>query len=374
MAPPDERPLAAIFRTPLFNPSETFVQTHALSLRRYRAILVGLEDKGHARPELRERLLIADRPLRLKLLGDAAPLAGRLRPHAPALVHAHFATDGLLALPLARALGVPLVTTLHGFDVSRSRGALLRSGRLSWMRYALAGERLRRGGALFIAVSDAVRRRALARGFAEARTVTLHNGVDLARFAPGAAAREPGLILHVGRLVEKKGTPLLLRAFHQVAERHAHARLVIIGDGPLRLRLQAAAPGVEFIGALSPEDVARWLSRAELLAAPSLTAGDGDAEGLPTIVLEAAAAALPVIVSDHAGLPEAVQHGVTGLVVPEGDVRALAGALDTLLASRELRARMGDAARHRAETMFDAEKQAARLEALYDAVLSAPGA
>ena len=375
MAAADERPLAAIFRAPLFNASETFVQTHALALRRYRPLLVGLEGKGNARPELAGRLLVARHPLRLKLLGDAAELAGRLRRHRPALVHAHFATDGLLALPLARALGVPLVTTLHGFDVSRSRPALLRSGRLSWMRYALAGGRLRRGGALFVAVSDAVRHRAVARGFPEARTVTLHNGVDLARFAPGAGPREPGLILHVGRLVEKKGTALLLRAFREVRERYPHARLVIVGEGPLRLRLQAmAAPGVEFTGALPPEDVADWLSRAELLAAPSVTAGDGDAEGLPTIVLEAAAAALPAIVSDHAGLPEAVAHEATGLVVPEGQVDALASALDALLASPELRARMGAAARRRAETMFDAETQAASLEDLYDRVLSAPAA
>jgi colanic acid/amylovoran biosynthesis glycosyltransferase len=367
MAPADERPVAAIFRAPLFNASETFVQTHALALGRYRPLLVGLEDKANALPALRHRLLVARHPLRLKLLGDAAELAARLRPHRPALVHAHFATDGLLALPLARSLGVPLVTTLHGFDVSRSRAAMLRSGRLSWMRYALLRHRLQREGALFIAVSDAIRRRALAEGFPEGRTITLHNGVDLSRFVPGTP--EPGLILHVGRLVEKKGTALLLKAFGQIAARHPHARLVVIGDGPLRLRLEAAAPpGVRFTGALPPDEVATWLSRAAFLAAPSLTAGDGDAEGLPTVVLEAAAASLPSIVSDHSGLPEAVADGETGLVVPEGDVAALAAALDTMLASPELSDRMGAAAWARAERMFDASKQAAALEALYDRV------
>ena len=367
MAPADERPVAAIFRAPLFNASETFVQTHALALRRYRPLLVGLEDKSNALPDLGDRLLVARHPLRLKLLGDAGEMAARLRPHRPALVHAHFATDGLLALPLAEALGVPLVTTLHGFDVSRSRAAMLRSGRLTWMRYALLRHRLQRQGALFVAVSDAIRRRALAEGFPEARTVTLHNGVDLSRFAAGRP--EPGLILHVGRLVEKKGTAVLLKAFGEIARRHPHARLVVIGDGPLRLRLEAAAPpGVRFTGALPPDGVASWLSRAAMLAAPSLTAGDGDAEGLPTVVLEAAAASVPAVVSDHSGLPEAVADGETGLVAPEGDVAALAGALDTLLASPETCARMGAAARRRAEELFDAAKQAAALEALYDRV------
>jgi colanic acid/amylovoran biosynthesis glycosyltransferase len=369
MAYADERPVVAILRAPLFNASETFVATHALSLARYKPVLVGLEDKGNVPPELRDGLVVARRPLRLKLLGDATDLAARLRPSAPALVHAHFATDGLLALPLARALGVPLVTTLHGFDVSRSRNALLRSGRLTWMLYALGRARLQREGRLFVAVSDAIRRVALAQGFPAARTVTLHNGVDLSRFAAGSP--EPGLILHVGRLVEKKGTALLIRAFAALAARHPQARLVIVGDGPLRPRLQAmAGERVQFTGAQAPAELAQWLGRAWLLAAPSLTAADGDAEGLPTVVLEAAAAGVPAVVSHHSGLPEAVADGETGLVVPEGDASALAPALDALLSSPDLRARMGHAARHRAQTMFDAGKQAEALERLYDEVTS----
>src|SRR3954470_9296080 len=228
MSPTDERPVAAIFRVPLFNASETFVQTHAAGLRRYRPVVVGLEEKGNARPELRDALIVEQEGLRLKLLGSAPRLLRRLREARPALIHAHFATDGLLALPLAEALGVPLVTTLHGFDVTRSRAALLRSGRPGWMRYALLGRRLRERGALFVAVSEAIRRRALARGFPAERTITLLNGVDLARFQAGTP--EPGLVLHVGRLVEKKGTALLLRAFAEVARRRPEARLVIVGE------------------------------------------------------------------------------------------------------------------------------------------------
>jgi glycosyltransferase involved in cell wall biosynthesis len=334
---------------------------------RYRAVVAGVEDKGHARPELRDALIVEPEGLRLKLLGSAPRLLARLREARPALVHAHFATDGLLALPLAEALGVPLVTTLHGFDVTRSRAALLRSGRPGWMRYALLGGRLRAHGALFVAVSDAIRRRALASGFPAERTVTLLNGVDLARFQAGTP--EPGLILHVGRLVEKKGTALLLRAFAEVARRLPEARLVVVGDGPLRARLERqAGERVEFTGALPPDEVARWMGRAWGLAAPSVTAADGDSEGLPTVVFEAAAASLPVVASDHSGLPEAVADGETGFVVPEGDVAALAGRLETLLASADLRARMAVAARKRAEERFDSGRQTAALEDLYDRV------
>jgi colanic acid/amylovoran biosynthesis glycosyltransferase len=366
----DDRPAAAIFRSPLFNASETFVQTHALSLRRYRPLVVGLEDKGNAWPELRERLLVATgaEAAALKFFGMPGGLARRLAAERPRIVHAHFATDGLLALPLAEALGVPLVTTLHGFDVTRSRRGMLGSGRLSWVRYALRGERLRQRGTLFIAVSDAIRAKAVAQGFPPERTVTHLNGVDLARFTRPSAL-DPGLVLHVGRLVEKKGTALLLRAMAQV-----EGTLVVIGDGPLRPALdrQAAALGlgerVRFLGNLPPDEVAQWMARAWVLAVPSVTAADGDSEGLPTVIAEAAAASLPAVVSDHSGLPEAVVEGETGFIVPEGDAPALARALKDVLAFPEVRERMSAAARRLAEERFDAAKQAAGLEALYDRV------
>jgi colanic acid/amylovoran biosynthesis glycosyltransferase len=376
-APPDldERPVAAIFRAPLFNASETFVQTHALSLRRWQPIVVGLEHKGNARPELERRLLVATtaQAVGLKLFAAAGPLAGRLRPLAPRLVHAHFGTDGLLALPLARRLGVPLVTTLHGFEVTRSPSSLLLSGRLSWTRYALLRGRLQAEGDLFIAVSEAIRRKALAQGFPPERTIVHHNGVDLGRFAAEAGGREAGLILHVGRLVEKKGTSVLLRALSRMRE----GRLVVLGDGPLResLERESRALGlsgrVRFLGASPPEEVARWMARAAVLAAPSVTAADGDSEGLPTVVVEAAAASLPAVVSDHSGLPEAVEEGKSGFVVPEGDAEALAARLEAVLGSEELRVRMGGAARTIAEARFGAACQAASLEGIYDRLVTA---
>ena len=364
----DDRPVAAIFRSPLFNASETFVQTHAASLSRYRPLVVGLEDKGGVWPELRDRLLVAAPGERaaLKLLGRAGGLARRVGAERPRLVHAHFATDGLLALPLADALGVPLVTTLHGFDVTRTRLAMLRSGRLSWMRYAVAGARLRRRGRLFIAVSDAIRAKALAQGFPPDRTVTHRNGVDLARFARPPSP-EPGLVLHVGRLVEKKGTALLIDAIART-----DGRLAIVGDGPLRGRLERQVAGlgarVRFLGNLPPQAVAEWMARASLFAAPSITAADGDSEGLPTVVAEAAAAGLPAIVSNHSGLPEAVIDGETGFIVPEGDTAALAARIDALLSSPELQQQTGAAARRLAADRFDSAKQSAGLERLYDEV------
>lgn len=368
---PEARPTVAVFRAPLFNPSETFVRSHLAGLRRYRPIAVGLVAKGEAKMP---RVLpgSAREQLALSLLGRAEALAGRLRDEEPVLVHAHFGTDGLLALPLAEALGVPLVTTLHGHEVSRSRARLLLSGRLSWMRYALLKRRLIERGRLFLAVSEAVRRRALAAGFPPERTITHHNGVDTAFFRPSPAPPEPGLVLHVARLVEKKGTRDLIDAVARIAG----ASLVVVGDGPLRPSLERHARGgpVRFLGTLAPAELLGWMNRACLLAAPSITARDGDAEGLPTVLCEAAAAGLAAVATRHSGIPEIIADGETGLLSDEGDVAALSRNIATLLASPEQRRLMASKARQRAESCFDLRSQSEKLEAHYDAILGRSGA
>lgn len=365
----DRRPAIAIYRGPLFNLSETFVRTHAQALVRYRPLLAGIEDKGNVPSELRTGLVVPRNAgeRQLARLGVLRGLAERLRSEHPCLIHAHFGPDALAALPLARALDVPLIATLHGYDVTRNRTRMAFSGRLTWMRYALRRRMLAREGTLFLTVSDALRKTALAQGFPAARTRTHYLGVDLARFN-GSGEREPGLILHVGRLVEKKGTAALIDAVARLPE----AQLVVIGDGPERRSLERRAAGlgerVRFLGALPADDVAKWMRRAWLLAAPSLTARDGDAEGLPTVIVEAAASALPTVGTLHSGIPEAVVDGETGFLVPERNPEALAGRMATLFGSVQLRERMGSAARQMAENRFDLRVQSARLEAIYDEV------
>lgn len=372
----EQRPIVAVFRSAVFNASERFIQDQAAALIRWRPLVVGLEGKGEVVPRLREGMIVAEsarerRAFRLR--GRGGRIEAKLRAARPALIHAHFGTDGLLVMPLARALGVPLVTSLRGYDVTRSNGALLGSGRLSWIRYALGKRRLQRGAALFLAVSDALRERAIVRGYPEARTLTHYNGVDLDRFRPNQALAEPSLILHVARLVEKKGTKVLIEALAGVVD----AKLAIIGDGPLRGALQRQAQHlgdrVRFLGALPSDEVAQWMRRASVLAAPSLTAPDGDAEGLPNVVVEAAASGLPVVGTTHSGIPEAVEEGTTGFLVPEGDAGALAARLADLLGSESLRRDMGAAARRLAERKFSRQMLTERLEAIYDEVAGLNG-
>jgi colanic acid/amylovoran biosynthesis glycosyltransferase len=365
------RPVVAVFRTALFNPTERFIQEQAAALTRWRPLLVGLERKGEILPEIKEGMIlpanVAER-LAFAATGRGGAVEAKLRKARPQLIHAHFGTDGLKMLALARALKLPLITHLRGYDVTLTRAALIASGRPTWSRYALQRGRLMRDGTLFLAVSDALRKRAIGLGFPAARTRTHYNGVDLDRFQPGKRPRDPGIVLHVGRLVEKKGTADLLAALAGMSG----VRLVVIGEGPLRgqLQRQAGEFGVkaQFLGPQPADEIATWMRRATVLAAPSRTARDGDAEGLPNVVVEGAASGIPVVATRHSGIPEAVEDGETGFLLREGDRAGLAARITTLLESADLRREMGFAARALAVERFDRARQAERLEAIYDEV------
>ena len=134
-------------------------------------------------------------------------------------------------------LDIPLVTTFHGFDATTSVNSLIRSRAPSWINYALFRNQLAKHGNLFICVSDYIRQKVIQLGFPEERTCVHYMGID----TQAVQARDPSLetrtLLHVARLVEKKGTEYLIRAFSEVARKDSDVQLIIIGDGPLKLRL-----------------------------------------------------------------------------------------------------------------------------------------
>ncbi|WP_174301082.1 glycosyltransferase [Caulobacter sp. S45] len=374
-SPQDGRLTIGVFRLQLFKPSETFITTQAQALQRHRVVYVGRRLFGPAPPDAEVVSLGRGwaASLRLMLLRDPAPLLAALGQRRIDILHAHFAVDGVYAQALARRLKVPLVTTLHGFDVSRRRRSLLLSMRPALIHAVLGWRSLAREGALFLGVSQAVMEAALSRGAPSDRLRRHAIGVNLARLTPPGAG-EPGLIVHVGRLVEKKGASVLLDALAAIADRTPQARLAIIGEGPLQRRLEAqvarlALGGrVDLLGALDHEATLGWLSRACVVAAPSLTARNGDMEGLPTVVLEAAALGRAIVASDTGGTAEAVEDGVSALLVAPGDVEGLAEALARALGDARLAERLGSAARRRVERDYCLARQTQRLEGLYDEV------
>ncbi len=373
----------AIFRHNLFRISEPFITQQAQRLERYKPLYVGRLRYGAA-PDGAQSIALRDLggPLAMLRIGmqmltrNPGPYHCLLGGHRPALIHAHFGTDGVYALPLARRLGIPLVTTFHGFDATLSTAALLASP--AWANYPLFRHQLARDGDLFLCASSFIRDRVLAMGFPSMRTAVHYIGVDCQAIRPRDPGEETRTILHVGRLAEVKGTRYLLRAFERLAQQHDDVELVIIGDGPLRNSLQALAQSlvpsrpVRFLGALPHDQVLAWLRKAAVLVLPSVRTSSGRIEGLGMVVLEASATGVPVVGSRIGGIPEAIVDGETGFLVPERDVDALAGRLDDLLDDPALRLRMGMQARAFIMKCFDIRQQTSRLEDFYDSVLSPP--
>jgi glycosyltransferase involved in cell wall biosynthesis len=377
-------PEVAIFRHNLFRLSEPFIALQGQHLRRYRPLYLGRWRFGQP-PDGTECLALQDlaKWRAIPSIGwqmitrDPRPYQRLLKRHRPSLIHAHFGIEGVYALPLAKRLNIPLVTTFHGFDATLATRALLCSP--AWANYPLWRRRLAREGDLFICASSFIRERVLAMGFPEARTRTHYIGVDCRTIRPRAAAEETPLILHVARLVEVKGTEYLLRAFATLARRYDGVQLLIIGDGPLRRSLQALAGslGVEdrvrLMGALRHEEVLSWMRKAAMLVLPGVRTATGRVEGLGLALLEAAATGVPVVGSRVGGIPECVIEGRTGFLVPERDEGALAVRMGELLDDPVMRHRMGAEGRALVERRFDIHRQTEALESLYDALLANAG-
>ncbi len=218
-----------------------------------------------------------------------------------------------------------------------------------------------REAAVIIAVSDFIRGRLLAKGYPPDKVITHRNGINLADFQRSMQVREP-IVVFVGRFVEKKGCEYLVRALAHLRQQGIPARGVLVGDGPGRSGLERLASesgaDVAFTGFLPLPQVRDWLARASVVAVPSVTASNGDSEGLPTVLLEAQAMGTPVVVTRHAGNAEGVAEGRSALVVAERDVEALARDLRVFLENPDAVQSFGAAGRAFVEAEFDIAIQA----------------
>jgi colanic acid/amylovoran biosynthesis glycosyltransferase len=368
-----------IFRIQLLPPSETFIVTQAAAMQRFSPYFVGWRrmagielpaetswtvDGGGLRGKLRE--------LRFRYQGPSSQQLTRLRARAPRLVYAHFAPDGYAAMRLAERLGVPLVTALHGFDVTMTDQAIgaTRLGR----EYLRGRSALQKTGALFVACSAFVRRRALELGYPAERTIVHSIGADIETFQAPPAGQRQKIVLFVGRLVEKKDCGSLITAMAEV-ERHSPAtELVVIGDGPLRSHYQAQARGLgvrcRFLGTQPSSVVQHWMGLAAVFCVPSVVAASGDAEGFGIVFIEAQAMGLPVVSTRSGGIAEAVRDGETGLLVKERDPGGLAQAILRLLPGDELWQRFSLAGRRNVEHHFNLAQQTGRLEKIFERLLA----
>jgi glycosyltransferase involved in cell wall biosynthesis len=296
---------------------------------------------------------------RLKKPGQLEWLAAGIRRRfgRPVALVGYIGNNGWRALPLCRVLDVPLLTWFIGNDASVD----LRDPRYAW-RY----ERLRDApGALCRGVSSNIVERLLEFGMPRERTSILHMGITLEDYPvpdrSGREGRPPKLVLGA-RLMDFKGHRFAFEAFAGLLRKHPGASLHCFGEGPLEHELRALCASlglsgaVHFRGVVPIEALRSEFASADFALQPSVTAPDGRAEGLPNVVLEELAMGLPVIASRHAGIPDAVVDGETGLLVAEADVAGLEAAMLRLAEDAALRSRLGEGARRRVERRFDASR------------------
>ncbi|MGH7342643.1 MAG: glycosyltransferase, partial [Candidatus Rokuibacteriota bacterium] len=280
------------------------------------------------------------------------------------VAHAHFgpvASDFRFARRVWRA---PLVASFHGYDFS------------SWPR--------RHGPDVYrdlFATVDAVTglnaytmRRVRELGCPPEKLYRMPMGLDPTEFPfreRALAIGEPVRLLTVGRMIEKKGMEFSIRAVAGLVRRHPDVRYEIVGDGPLRPAIEALISELDLErvvvlhGARDAAFVRDRMAAAHLFVLTSVTAASGDQEGQAVVLQEAQACGLPVVTTDHSGLPEAIDAGRSGFLVPERDVDALVDRLEHLVSHPDLWASMGRAGRAYVEARFDNRTLLRELEGLY---------
>jgi len=289
------------------------------------------------------------------------------------VIHGLFGRSAVNAMTYQSRCRLPLVVTFRGADVAVLESAERRRPRN--LPYWLLSKRLFTRASRYIAVSQDLVDRLLRVGADPKKLSLWHAGVAIPAPIDRPRSPHPLRILIVGRFVEKKGIPYGLDAFAEVARERPDIVLRIVGDGPPRAEYErlALATGVgdriAFLGMQTHAELRDELAATDMLFAPSITV-DGDVEGVPTVMMEAAARSIPVVAARSGGLPEIVEDGVTGLLVPERDVRALARAVRALVDDGARRVAMGCAARAKITREHNIVDRMALVERMYDEAIA----
>jgi colanic acid/amylovoran biosynthesis glycosyltransferase len=291
------------------------------------------------------------------VLLQAAWFARRMEELGISHVHAHFATHpALAAYAVNRLTGIPYSFTVHADDIYMERPML---------------DKKILHSSFVVSISD-YNRQFLQRHYgslAEAKVVVLHCGVDTAIFQP-RAARPLGdklVITTVARLEEKKGHSFLVDACAQLRDRGVNFVCQLIGDGELRPQVEAQiaqlglSDRVLLMGRQPRSRVQELLAASDVMVLPSITTKDGRQEGIPVALMEAMATELPVISTAISGIPELIDHGRSGLLVPDRNAEALANALQLLASSPQVGQQLGSAGRIKVLQEFDLQRNTAAL-------------
>ena len=258
----------------------------------------------------------------------------------------HYGRNGLKA-SLFKDLGITqakIVVAFHGYDIS--------------CYLNIHGENiyqhLFKEVNLLQPISQHWQRKLIELGCNSAKVKVHHMGIDCHKFQyVDNQTHSSPCLLSIARLVEKKGLQYSIQAVAQLIPRYPDLQYQIVGDGILRTELEhlieslQAADNIKLLGWKKQQEVAAIINYADLILAPSVTSHDGDCEGIPVSLMESMAKGLPVISTYHSGIPELIEDGVSGYLLPERDINQLASKIEHLIANPTLRVEMGQRGRQK---------------------------
>jgi colanic acid/amylovoran biosynthesis glycosyltransferase len=281
------------------------------------------------------------------------------------LLHIFFGHIAVHLLPLIAAWPKPSVASFHGADVLVD---------MEKPAYRRATKQMLEAVRRVFVRSESLRQAVLDLGCAEEKIDLVRTGIPLEEFPfrdRDFSTNGEWRLVQAGRLIEKKGLVTTLHAFTRFLREHPKATLTIAGEGPMRAELQQLISKlriddrVTLAGFLSQEKLRETFYASHIFLHPSETGGDGNQEGIPNSMLEAMATGLPAFATTHGGIPEAIQNGVSGILIPERDHAALASALLAAVNDRNVLLRLGRSGSDVVREKFDRRKQAQRLEQIY---------
>jgi colanic acid/amylovoran biosynthesis glycosyltransferase len=398
-AQPDTRPVVASYCATFLKPEMLHIYRQITALQRVRPIVIAQKrehpdlfpfDRLHVVGKPPTHFLrrfwfrqVRDMPWQISRLELESLLRILTRSDA-GLLHIYFGHIAVHLLPLIRAWPKPSIVSFHGADVlvDMNKPAYLRATR----EMLVAAKRV-------LVRSKSLRRAIVDLGADENKIDIVRTGIPLEEFPfRERSFPENGewRFVQACRLIQKKGLTTTLRAFAKFNSRYPRSAITIAGEGPLLGELQTLAGELKidnratFPGFVSQDELREIFYRSHIFLHPSETGADGNQEGVPNSMLEAMASGLPVFATNHGGIPEAVENGVSGVLVPEHDHEALARALlDAALAGasssgggqdRHLLARSARAGADAVAAKFDQRTQVRRLEDLYLETMAVPSA
>jgi glycosyltransferase involved in cell wall biosynthesis len=383
----DTRPIIACYCATFLKPEMLHIYRQITGLKRCAPVVIAQKRENlerypfepvHLVPKPRTHVLrrfwfrrLRDQPWQISD-AELSELRRVLTETGARLLHIYFGHIAVHLLPLIRAWKNPSIVSFHGADVMVD---------MNKPAYREATLQMLDAVTLVLVRSESLRHAVVDLGCDPQKVEIQRTGIPLEEFPfRDRALPKNGewRFVQAGRLIEKKGLPVTLRAFEVFVRQYLNATLTIAGEGPLLRELESLArelkiaERVSFTGFLSQQQLREIYYRSHIFLHPSQTGRDGNQEGIPNSMLEAMATGLPVFATEHGGIPEAIEHGVSGVLVPERDEFAL---VETLLeAVRDPRFLSGiaqtgaDAVRKK----FDLQQQAQQLDEIYLRTIGRP--